>query len=148
MFLAVTTSLVDGWLYLARPFLAMGVVVFVLVLWFCDRSQARYRRLAAASEPGRQRWTVVVGNRHYPLLTELTIGRLPDCSIVLTDPAVSGLHAAIRPGSEHVNPSLEDLGSRNGTRLRGEFVREPMILVEGDVLSIGDVNLTILRDET
>jgi peptidoglycan glycosyltransferase len=40
-------STVDGWLYLARPVLAMGVVAFALVLWIVDRRQRRRERMAA-----------------------------------------------------------------------------------------------------
>jgi pSer/pThr/pTyr-binding forkhead associated (FHA) protein len=38
---------------------------------------------------------------------------------------------------------LEDLGSRNGTRLNDETVTAPTVLSAGDVISIGQVKLKV-----
>jgi len=52
------------------------------------------------------------------------------------DPAMSPRHAEVRlQGAQAV---LQDLGSTSGTRLNGAAVREPRVLVEGDVLRVGD----------
>ena len=64
----------------------------------------------------------------------VTIGRLPDNTIVIDNPVVSGRHARVfRDGHEYV---IEDLRSTNGT-----FVNEKPIarhtLLEGDVVLVG-----------
>jgi pSer/pThr/pTyr-binding forkhead associated (FHA) protein len=64
----------------------------------------------------------------------VTIGRLPDNTLVIDNPAVSGRHARVyRDGAHYV---LEDLKSTNGT-----FVNDKPIarhaLVAGDVILIG-----------
>ncbi len=74
----------------------------------------------------------------YPLGTSTTIGRLPDCDVVLPDPAVSRRHARIvRRGDAYV---LSDLGSTNGTLVNGEPVSERE-LRDGDRITIGAIVL-------
>jgi len=68
----------------------------------------------------------------------LTIGRLPESSIVLADPNVSRSHAEIRPrGSGYV---LVDLGSTNGSRVNGVRVSEH-VLTDGDELAFGNTRM-------
>ncbi len=72
----------------------------------------------------------------------LTIGRLPESSVVVADPNASRRHAEIRRvGNDAV---LVDLNSTNGTRVNGATVRE-RTLVDGDQITIGT---TVLRFET
>ncbi|MGD0944302.1 MAG: DUF3662 and FHA domain-containing protein [Acidimicrobiales bacterium] len=68
----------------------------------------------------------------------LTIGRLPECAIVLDDPNVSRRHAQVRREGDAV--FVVDLGSTNGTRVNGIVVREHR-LVAGDVISVGTTAL-------
>ncbi len=64
----------------------------------------------------------------------VTIGRLPDCEIVLSDPNVSRRHAEIRRrGNDFV---VVDLDSTNGTRVNGVGVRERR-LSDGDRITLG-----------
>jgi pSer/pThr/pTyr-binding forkhead associated (FHA) protein len=71
----------------------------------------------------------------------LSIGRDPDCDIVVPDARVSRRHAEVRPvvggGAEVV-----DLGSSNGTFVDGTRVTEPVPLTAGQSLQVGD---TVLR---
>lgn len=68
----------------------------------------------------------------------ITIGRLPDCEILLTDSNVSRHHAEIRPrGDDFV---LVDLGSTNGTKVNGIRVAE-RVLRDGDELTFGGTRL-------
>jgi hypothetical protein len=72
----------------------------------------------------------------------VVIGRLPECSVVLSDPNVSRRHAELRrQGNEVV---LADLRSTNGTRVNGVPVHEK-VLADGDEISVGT---TALRFET
>jgi two-component system cell cycle response regulator len=70
----------------------------------------------------------------FPLTgNELSLGRDPSCDVVLEAPDVSRFHARVRrEGDHHI---LEDLGSRNGTFLRGERVQAGA-LVHGDLLRL------------
>jgi pSer/pThr/pTyr-binding forkhead associated (FHA) protein len=54
-------------------------------------------------------------------LDEITIGRLPECGVVLTEPRVSRRHAVVRRSGEEIE--LEDVGSSNGTKRNGELIR-------------------------
>jgi hypothetical protein len=72
----------------------------------------------------------------------LTIGRLPESAVMITDPNASRRHAELRrSGSDVV---LVDLNSTNGTRVNGATVRERK-LADGDQIVIGT---TVLRFET
>lgn len=65
----------------------------------------------------------------------LTIGRLPDCDVVLKDRGASRRHAQIR--THGGSSTLTDLGSTNGTRLNGETV-QTRELTDGDRITIGE----------
>ena len=68
---------------------------------------------------------------------ETTIGRHPDCGIVVDAGAVSRMHAkVINDGSGHY---LEDMSSRNGTFLNGQLISGSALLKEGDRIRISDV---------
>ncbi len=73
----------------------------------------------------------MLGSR-WPLDRErITIGRAPDCDIVILERQVSRYHVRIERDSEgHL---LRDLGSKNGTTVNGEPVRgQPYRLRDGD----------------
>ncbi len=87
---------------------------------------------------------VLPDGRKVPLGDDpVTIGRLPECDIVLADGNVSRRHAEIRRhGAAWV---LADLGSTNGTRLNGFPLTAPSELRQGDSIAVGN---TVLRFET
>ncbi len=67
---------------------------------------------------------------------QLTLGRDPSNEIVISDPQVSRQHARItRQGKLVV---IEDLGSTNGTFVNGIRLAGPHVMVNGDVLGLGD----------
>jgi len=97
------------------------------------------RRNALPLAPGRATLTLVSGSNAgtiYPLLLdENVIGRTRECAIRIEDPGVSRRHARIvRRGPEEYY--LEDLGSRNGTFVRGNKITNHP-LAEGDRLAVG-----------
>jgi DNA-binding winged helix-turn-helix (wHTH) protein len=66
---------------------------------------------------------------------ENTIGRAPDAAIRIDSSEVSRRHACIRvKGSTAI---LEDLGSKNGTYLRGRRLERPALLDDADEIQIG-----------
>jgi hypothetical protein len=65
----------------------------------------------------------------------VTVGRLPECTIPLSDHNVSRRHAEIRPGrGAYV---VVDLGSTNGTMVNGTRINGEQRLGDGDILSFG-----------
>jgi hypothetical protein len=68
----------------------------------------------------------------------ITIGRLEDCEVVLSDGRASRHHARIQPRADEF--VVVDLGSTNGTKVNGMRTSEH-VLVDGDVLVFGDTQL-------
>jgi hypothetical protein len=75
------------------------------------------------------------GHRIEIPLDPITIGRHPDCDIVLPNEEVSRQHAEVR--REEDGFVLVDLGSLNGTKVNGAGVRAPRQLQDGDSIVIG-----------
>ena len=75
---------------------------------------------------------IVLGDR------ALSIGRLPECDIVIPDSRVSRRHAEIRPTVDGF--SLVDLGSTNGSTVNGERTTQ-RTLRDGDELVFGNTRL-------
>ena len=72
--------------------------------------------------------------KEYSVGVGLTIGRPPDNTVIIDNPAVSGHHA--RVFSESGAVILEDLNSTNGTFVNGQHTTR-RVLRSGDVLLIG-----------
>jgi hypothetical protein len=69
----------------------------------------------------------------------ISVGRLPECTVPVPDANVSRRHCEVRPqGSGYV---LVDLGSTNGTKVNGVRVQGERALTDGDVVSVGNLNL-------
>lgn len=88
----------------------------------------------AAASPASCR--LVWADRHIPLLPgENLLGRASDAAVVIDLARVSRRHARIVvEGSRAV---LEDLGSKNGTFLRGQPLKSAAELADGDEICIG-----------
>lgn len=90
-------------------------------------------------EESPSNWIVLPDGRRIGIASEIvTIGRLPECAIVLADPNASRRHAQLRREGESV--VLVDLGSTNGTQVNGAPVREQR-LNSGDQITIGTTTL-------
>ena len=77
---------------------------------------------------------------------ELTVGRLPDNDLVVDDPSVSKRHAVLRWDNVARRCTVRDLGSRNGTTINGDYVRDLNTLVsDGNMLSFGDAEFCFLE---
>jgi hypothetical protein len=63
------------------------------------------------------------------------IGRSLDCHLTLEDPLVSRRHARIVV--DETGARIEDMGSRNGVRVNGAPIRDPVVLRNGDRVRIG-----------
>jgi DNA-binding winged helix-turn-helix (wHTH) protein len=82
-------------------------------------------------------WLVLRGRRVALGEGENVVGRDPASAVCLDDPSVSRRHARLVIAADGV--WMEDLGSKNGTTVRGETVREPTPLSGGDRLVFGSV---------
>jgi two-component system, NtrC family, response regulator AtoC len=73
---------------------------------------------------------------------QLTIGRDAACRVVVDDASVSRKHAVVHAGTP---PTIEDAGSRNGTRVSGRRLEagECHPLAAGTSIHLGDVALLV-----
>jgi hypothetical protein len=96
---------------------------------------------AAASRP---RLIVHDGGVHEVSLDKevITIGRLEDCDVVLSDKGASRRHAQVRTRGD--TSTLSDLGSTNGTKLNGQQV-ESRVLEDGDRITVGSTLIEFRR---
>jgi len=81
--------------------------------------------------------TVRHTGQEFPLTqAPITIGRQPDCTVVLADPQVSRQHASVSfQGGRYV---VQDLGSANGTYINERRIAAPQALRDGDQLRLGN----------
>lgn len=76
----------------------------------------------------------------------VSIGRSQQCELVLSDPELSREHCRVfREGGTY---KVEDKGSRNGTEVNGKVIGEPQPLQDGDVINLGDYQLTFYSTDT
>jgi hypothetical protein len=80
----------------------------------------------------------------YPLRPLTSLGRSPTNTIVIDDNFASSEHALI--SLKDGQWWLEDRNSRNGTMLNGEQVKSPIIVTDGDIVSIGNTHLRLRFD--
>lgn len=118
-----------------------GAVLLGAVVSFARRRKAK-RQVAPASAfatlPG---YALVVqagpgaGTRYPVVQGAITMGRAPDCQVVINFPNVSAHHARLTwDGQQCV---VEDLGSTNGTFVNSYRLTGPVQFRPGDVLSLG-----------
>jgi putative peptide zinc metalloprotease protein len=79
-----------------------------------------------------------------PLVTDVTLGRAPGSTVVLSDPSVSRVHARISAGNGE-GVLLEDAGSSHGTYIDGVRVTGPVPLRDGAKIRLGDSELAVER---
>jgi len=72
---------------------------------------------------------------------ENLLGRVEDGIAWIEAPTVSRRHARILV--EHDRAVIEDLGSKNGTFVRGQRIRAPTPLAAGDVIRLGSFTMRI-----
>ncbi len=72
------------------------------------------------------------------------LGRDPSCDLVLNDGRCSRRHAVLEAGPQGI--SIRDAGSANGVFVNGKKTERAQ-LVDGDVVRLGEVFLTVLPEE-
>lgn len=93
-----------------------------------DRSMTRESAMLILQRGGESGLTWPLGHR------VITIGRSPDCDIVLDDRQISRLHARVTWRGDHYE--IEDMASKNGTHLNGRDVVGAQPLRDGDEIQI------------
>ncbi len=95
---------------------------------------------------------VVIGNGTYathPLQdgAAVTLGRSSRCDIVIDDESMSRQHAILNLGE---TATIEDLGSRNGTVVRGQRIpaRRPTEIAVGEPVGLGKVSIILQQSST
>ena len=79
--------------------------------------------------------------RQIPLTDgENVVGRDPHMQVWLDSTSVSRRHARITIDGDRV--TLEDLNSKNGTRVRGSQIAAPFALADGDEIRFGSIAVT------
>jgi DNA-binding winged helix-turn-helix (wHTH) protein len=101
--------------------------------------------IVVAGSNGRRpasRAFLVDGTRRMNLVEgENVAGRAIDATLHLDNPSISRRHARILVEGERV--TIEDLGSRNGTSVRGERVDAPVEIFDGDEIRLGFLAFTL-----
>jgi len=112
------------------------------VLWREVQRQAHSlanRRVPGISLTVRSgRTTPVIRHFSQP---EITLGRDPNCDVLVGDETVSTRHAQLR--YHHGQWWLDDLSSTNGTRLNKLPVTMPTVLTSGDEIQCGKTELIV-----
>ena len=102
-------------------------------------------RESGPAEPPRGRamaFRLLLEDREVVLrLGENLLGRVEDGVAWIEAPTVSRRHARILV--EHERAVIEDLGSKNGTFVRGVRIRAPTPLAAGDVIRLGRVSMKL-----
>ncbi|OGR02079.1 MAG: hypothetical protein A2284_11840 [Deltaproteobacteria bacterium RIFOXYA12_FULL_61_11] len=74
-------------------------------------------------------------------LDEITLGRNPDCDVILKASGISRHHATIVRRDDTYY--LKDNDSRNGTFLNGERITDEQILRDGDKIRILEADIDV-----
>jgi DNA-binding winged helix-turn-helix (wHTH) protein len=108
---------------------------------FCAEVTVGDRESSTASMEGFEH-RLIWGRREVALVAgENLIGRDHDAVIWINDESVSRRHARIVVIANEAR--LEDLGSKNGTKLKGKPITRPTPLQDGDEFTLGDVALPL-----
>jgi len=98
--------------------------------WLSEKNDPAVTRACLVGTEGEYRGQVI------ELSDRTKWGRHPQNDVCLSDATVSTFHMQIR----QVDAGYEvvDLGSKNGTKLNGRWVRQPVILADQDIITVGN----------
>jgi pSer/pThr/pTyr-binding forkhead associated (FHA) protein len=135
--------------FILRILLAASLYAFLILalvtLWNELRAN---QRLAAGHKPPPLTIKILdsdIEAVHQYNLSQIMIGRDPSCELAIPNELVSAQHA--RLSFHHNQWWVEDLQSTNGTFLNDERVYTPTVLIDGDELRCGKINLQVAFGE-
>jgi DNA-binding winged helix-turn-helix (wHTH) protein len=103
-------------------------------------TELRDERVFDAAAPPFKYW-LIAPFRQIPLVAgDNLVGRDPRAQVWLDSTGVSRQHARITVESDRV--TLEDLNSKNGTRVRGQPITSAVSLADGDEIHFGSIGVT------
>jgi hypothetical protein len=134
-------------LFILRIILAILLYAFLGALFWMLWQDVRAAERASAARSRRlgqlvvleSPWPTLAPGAAFPLLPVTSLGRAPTNTAPLPDETASLEHALLHLRDGHW--WLEDLGSRNGTRLNETPIVQPAPVVPGDVIGVGRVKL-------
>lgn len=131
---------------LLRVLLALSLYAFLgLAIWMLWRDLEQAVR--GASVRGTPMIRLEIMGRKMPSAQrafwqpEVILGRDPRCDVRLADASVSARHTLL--SYHHGQWWVDDLGSRNGTRLNHEKVKTATVLATGDEIECGRAHVLI-----
>jgi hypothetical protein len=130
-------------LLILRVLLAVVLYAFLAALFLFLWQDVRAASRASPQVPHAQ-LLVVEGpepGRFFPLVEVNSLGRAAGNHIRLADTTVSAYHARLSFLSRQW--TLEDLGSKNGTRVNEITVEQPIVVTYGDQIQLGKVRLRL-----
>jgi pSer/pThr/pTyr-binding forkhead associated (FHA) protein len=130
-------------LLIFRVLLAVVLYAFLAALFLFLWRDVRAASRASTQIPHAQ-LLVVEGpepGRCFPLVEVNSLGRAAGNHIRLADTTVSAYHARLSFLSRQW--TLEDLGSKNGTRVNEITVEQPIVVTYGDQIQLGKVRLRL-----
>ena len=135
-------------LLVIRTMLALALYAFLyLALTTIWRDLREQKAAVQSQQPPEIRLQIQISDETYRRVfrgVEITLGRDPICECILPSEAVSAHHA--RFAYHHGQWWLEDLKSTNGTFINGEMLNTSIVVIPGDQVQCGDVEVTILEE--
>lgn len=108
------------------------LVAYLFLFWVFFLVQKELRK--SIKKRAYLKWLTANTNKVIKLEGEIVIGRGPEATLRIPDPHISSTHAKITDKEGRF--WLEDLKSKNGTRLNGKLISQPEQLKPGDKIEL------------
>jgi pSer/pThr/pTyr-binding forkhead associated (FHA) protein len=110
------------------------LVAYLFLFWVFFFAQRELRK--SVKKSAYLKWLTASTHKAIKLEGEVVIGRGSDVNLRITDPHISTTHAKITYKEGRF--WLEDLKSKNGTRLNGKLISRPEQLKPGDKIELAN----------
>jgi DNA-binding winged helix-turn-helix (wHTH) protein len=110
---------------------------------FCGRAAEQQEMRAPATPRQTACWVIAKDGTYRLAEGENLVGRDPECAVWLDSDSVSRRHARIVVDGVDRRLWIEDLGSKNGTRVKGTRVHDRVELSDGDEPTFGAVRVKL-----
>ena len=109
-----------------------------VVIWIIWQDIKSTRQLISLSLSAKGTLIDTSNDQYYNVTPATSVGRSAGNTVILQDTTVSMQHALIT--RRDAMWWLEDLESRNGTQLNSQPVKNPTVISNGDIVTIGRYN--------
>ena len=109
-----------------------------VVIWIIWQDVKSTRQLISLSLSAKGTLIDTSNDQYYNVTPVTSVGRSAGNTVILQDTTVSMQHALIT--RRDAMWWLEDLESRNGTQLNSQPVKNPTLISNGDIITIGSYN--------